>query len=124
MTAAVLAKSYVTVSQRSLDGRKLAGPQILAAQKPVNGPGAHCSYEHALAVHPSIAFAGGATADEHGTRRTQGDQFMRVHRQIVPGQRAGVLEEVAGHPVILARTGDVLNDLAPIAAVELVAAFS
>src|SRR5262249_18517682 len=42
MTATVLAKGQVAVNQRRLDGRKLAGPHVLAAQKPVNRPGAHC----------------------------------------------------------------------------------
>ena len=39
-------------------------------------------------------------------------------------QRAGVLDEVAGHPVVLARAGDVLHLLAEVAAMQLGAALA
>ena len=54
-----------------------------------------------------------------GLRRAQGDQLVGVDRQVVRGQRAAVLEEVPGHPVVLARAGEVLDQLAEIAAVQL-----
>ncbi len=52
-------------------------------------------------------------------RRAQGDQLVGVHRQVARRQRAAVLEEVAGHPMIFARSGEVLDQLAEIAAVQL-----
>jgi hypothetical protein len=47
---------------------------------------------------------------------------MGVDRERVPA--AAVLQEVAGHPVILVRSGDVLDDFAVVAAVELGAALT
>src|SRR5439155_973052 len=44
--------------------------------------------------------------------------------QVVPLKRAGILEEVPRHPVVLAGRGDVLHQLAEVAAVELQAAFA
>ncbi len=41
---------------------------------------------------------------------------MRVDGQIVDGERTGVLEEVAGHPVIFGSGSDVFKLLAKIAA--------
>ncbi len=45
-----------------------------------------------------------------------------VDRQVVGRQRAGVLDEVARHPVVLARAGDVLHLLAEVPPMELGAA--
>src|SRR5437660_1090276 len=58
-------------------------------------------------------------ADEDGPGRAEGDQLVGVDRQVAGSQRAAVLEEVAGHPVILARAGEVLHELAEGAAVQL-----
>ena len=49
---------------------------------------------------------------------------MGIDGQVVPLERAGVLEEVAGHPVVLAGAGHVLHQFAEIAAVQLGAAFA
>ena len=49
---------------------------------------------------------------------------MSIHRQVARVQRAGVLDEVPRHPVVFARAGDVLNQLAKIAAMELRTAFA
>ena len=63
-------------------------------------------------------------------RRAQRDQFVRIHRQIAgvlaaEGRfRRAVLQEVAGHPVVFAGAGEVLDRFAPIAAMQLRAAFA
>ena len=50
---------------------------------------------------------------------------MCIDRQVVGGLaaehgvRRAVLEEVAGHPVVLARAREILDGLAPVASVEL-----
>ena len=49
---------------------------------------------------------------------------MRIDRHIVPVQRTGVFQEVARHPVILIRRGDILHQLTPIAAMDLDAALA
>jgi hypothetical protein len=122
MSAAVLAESNVTVYQGCLNGRKLRRPQIFPAQQPVHGPGADCGQEHALRIHPAVSL-GRAAADEHGTRSTQRDQFVRIHGQIVGGQRTAVLDEVTGHPVVLAAR-EIFQLLAKVAPVKLSAAFA
>ena len=63
-------------------------------------------------------------------RRAERDQFVRVHRQIAGGLAAerrlgsAVLQEVAGHPVIFAGAGQILDRFAPVAAMQLGAAFA
>src|SRR4029078_3748806 len=55
---------------------------------------------------------------------------MRVDREIARaraaegGRRCAVLQEVPGHPVILAGAGEILDGFAPVAAMELRAAFA
>jgi len=49
----------------------------------------------------------GAAVEEDRARRDQRDQFIRVHRQVVP--MPGVFAEIGGGPV---RRGDVVNRLA------------
>ena len=55
---------------------------------------------------------------------------MGIHRNVAGvlaaeiGLRGAVLQEVAGHPVVLARAGEVLDRFTPVAAVQLGAAFA
>src|SRR6266540_3672299 len=64
-----------------------------------------------------------ANADEDRTRRTQSNLFMRVNGQIFRRERAGVLDDVAGHPVVRTRSCEILNQLAKSAPVKLRATF-
>src|SRR6202021_1011793 len=65
-----------------------------------------------------------ASAKEDRTRRTQGDELVRIHWQVVPVQRTGVFEKIAGHPMVFVDSGDVLDDLAPVAPMEFRATFA
>ena len=49
---------------------------------------------------------------------------MGIDGQVVAVSGPRILEEVAGHPVVFARAGDVLHQLAEVAAVELGAALA
>src|SRR3970282_1810244 len=65
-----------------------------------------------------------------GAGRTQGDQLVGIHGDVagIPASEVrlgrAVLHEIAGHPVVFASAGEVLYLLAPIAAMELGAAFT
>ena len=48
---------------------------------------------------------------------------MRIDGQMFAVQRAGVFDEVSGHPVVFIRPGHVLDELAPVAPVQLDASF-
>src|SRR5882724_7690456 len=107
MSASMLPKCHVAVDQRRLGRRKLRSAHVLFAEKFVDGAGSSGSQEHALGIHPTIALRS-AAADEDRPRRAQRNQLVRIHRKIVPCEWTGVLEEVAGHRVILARSSHVL----------------
>src|SRR5580658_1225134 len=49
---------------------------------------------------------------------------MGVHRQVVRSEWTSILEEVAGHPMIFSRRGEVFYLLAELAAQDLGAAFT
>ena len=85
----------------------------------------------ALLIEPlGIAAFGNAVADERQPRRAEREQLVRVDGNVAGGLAAergflgAVLQEVARHPVILARAGEVLDRLAEVAAVQLGAAFA
>src|SRR6185437_6470551 len=77
-----------------------------------------------------VALFGNAVADEGGAGGAEGDQLVGVDGKVAGvlaaegGVAGAVLEEVAGHPVILAAAGEVLDGFAPVAAVEFGAAFA
>ena len=77
-----------------------------------------------MRIHPSAFHFGRTGTDEDGAWGAKGNQLMRVHRQVVRRERAGVFQKIPGHPVILAGTGDVLHQLAEIAAAQLRATFA
>ncbi len=123
VSAGVLAESDVAIDKRSFDRGEFGGSHIFLAEKFVDRTRAGSGEEHAFGVDPSIAF-GRARADEDGARRAESYQFVRVDWQIVPVERAGVLEEVACHPVVFAGRRYVLDEFTPVAAVQLQAAFA
>ena len=98
---------------------EFSGPQVLLAEQLVHRAGADAGQEHPLRIDPAPLDLLRAHADEHRPRGAHRDQLVRIHRQVVPGERPGVLQIVARHPVIFARRGDVLDQLAEVAAVEL-----
>jgi hypothetical protein len=88
-------------------------------------------HEAPLLIEPEgVALLGHAVADERRPRRAERDQLMGVDRDVVRGLAAerrlagAVLQEGAGHPVVLAAGGEVLDRLAEVAAMELGAAFA
>src|SRR4029079_840907 len=79
----------------------------------------------ALMIEPAgIALFGHAVADERWSRRAQCDQLVRIHWNVAGilaaevGFGGAVFDEVAGHPVILAGGGEVLDLLAPVASMQ------
>src|SRR5580704_2055580 len=123
VSAGVLAESYVAIDKRGFDRGEFAGSHILFAEEFVDRARAGSGEEHAFGIDPSIAF-GRARADEDGARRAESYQFVGIDRQIVPVERASVLEEVARHPVIFVGSGNVLDEFTPVAAMQLQATFA
>src|SRR6266851_212874 len=123
VASAVLAEGYVAVDERGFDGWEGGGAEISFAEEFVDGASGCGGYEHSLCVGPAVAF-GSASADEDGAGGAEGDEFVGVYGEVGGGEGAGVFEEVAGHPVVLAGGGYVFQLLAPVAAVELGSACS
>jgi len=55
MSATVLAKGNVTVSQSRFNGREINSAQIFFAQQCVHRTGSGSGHEHAFGIHPAIA---------------------------------------------------------------------
>lgn len=95
----------------------------MLAEELVDGAGGNFGEEGAADIGPAIAAFGGAAADEDGTGRAEGDEFMGVDGHVGGGdlfrRKLGVLQVVAVHPVILASAGDVFELLAVVAAGEV-----
>jgi len=76
-----------------------------------------------------VAFFRNAVADEGEPRRTESNQFIRVHGKIPGGHtaergfRSVVLDEVAVQPVVLAGS-EILDALAEVAAQQRGSAFA
>ena len=121
--AAVLAESDISLDKCGFDGRKPGGSQVLLSQQFVHRTGGYGGEEHAFGVGPSVA-VGGSGADEHRARRAERNQLVRIHRHIARVQRSGVLQEIAGHPMVFIGRGDVLHRFSKIAAVQLQAALA
>ena len=117
VTSGVLAKGDVAIHQGRLYRREFSGPHIFLAEQSVNRTGTRGGQEHTFRVYPTIAFGRPGT-DKNRARRAESDKLMRIHRQVVPLQRASVFDKVICHPVILVGQCDVLHQLAPIAAMQ------
>ena len=119
----MLPKREIPAEEAGYHRRHFGCPHILPAQETVYRSGAAAARNIPLAsTQPSPLWRSGT--DEDRTRRAQSDQLVGVHRQVVRSERTGVFEEIAGHPVIFARAGDVLHELTEIAAVQLRAALA
>src|SRR6266436_6316945 len=119
MALAMLAEGDLAVDERRLNWRELRGSHVFFTKEPVDRPCRGSRHETAFRIDPSVAFACGATANKDRTRSAERDQLMRIDRKVAPVQRPRVFEEVAGHPVILAGTGHVLDNFSPIAPMQL-----
>ena len=135
MAAVVLAPGEFAVEHAGVDGGHLGGAVIFFFSKVANaeeaegwtsGDGGHVA---ALLVEPvGVATGGNAVADEGRARGTEGDQLMCIDGKVASvfaaegGFSGAVLKEVAGHPVVFAGGGEILDGFAEIAAVELGAA--
>ena len=107
------------------------GAEVLRAEQTkhaARGDGRHVA---ALMIEPSrVSLFGNAVADKNGSRRAQRDELVRVHRNVarIPAAEGcgggAVLQEIAGHPMVFAGAGQVLDRFAPIAPMELGAAFA
>ena len=94
MAASVIAKSNVSRGQRRIGLRHLRRAQVLSAQKPVRWAGGDGGKKRAMWIGPLVTRA---TVEKDRSRRDQGDQLVRVHRQIVP--MSGVFAEIDGKPM-------------------------
>ena len=93
MAAAVLAEGDVAVDERSFDGWELGGADAgelaafdgadgLFAEEFVDRAGTDSGEECASCVSPAVAL-GGASTDEDGARRAEGDEFVRINGEIL-----------------------------------------
>lgn len=115
VSAVVLPPSELSIQQAVVYRRKryvmiiVGKPRTLGPEKLEHGLGRNRGHKAALLVQPvSIATLWNAIADEREARCAERNQVMRVHGQIAwtlctrPGFRSSILQEVAGHPVVLA----------------------
>ena len=131
MPRAVLAKDQIAAQNSSLDRRKHPGAEILFAKQPVNWTRGDARHKCASGVYPSVRVSDihrgidqVPGAEKYRTRSTHRDQFVGIDRQVAPLQRTGILQKVAGHPVVFVRARHVLHEFPKIPAVQFGAAFS
>jgi hypothetical protein len=130
VAAVVLTPGEFAADER-VDGRQRVGQiiagraEILLAEQPVGGAGEYGGHEATSRVHPIRVARRDPVADEARPRGAQRNQLMLVHRQVGHGFLAKrrvvrrILQEVAGHPVVFAAAGQVLQKLAEVAAKQL-----
>ena len=115
VAAIVLAPGELAVEQADVHGRHLLGrvvvgaAEVLRAEQTEHRLRRDRGHEAALMIEPlRVALLGNAVAHEREPRRAERDQLVRVDRNVAGVLaaerrfRRAVLEEVAGHPVILA----------------------
>src|SRR6185295_16731301 len=135
VAAVVLAPGQVAVEQANTDRWHfllrvvVRDAQILRAEQAKHRLRRDGRHVAALLIEPpGVAAFGHAVADEGRARRAERDQLVSVDRDVagVPAAERGrgraVLQEVAGHPVILARAGEILDGFAEVPAMQLGAA--
>ena len=120
VAAAVLAEGDVAVGKGGLERGEVGGAQALFAEEAVDGLSSDAGEEHAFGVDPAVTFVAGT--DKNRAGGAEGDEFVGVDGEVGSRLGAGVLEVVAGHPVVFVWCGDVFDLLAVQAAVELDAA--
>src|SRR5215204_200807 len=135
--AVVLAPRELTPKKANIDRRHLRSAvavllaEVPGAEEAEHGTSRDCRHVTALMIEPvCVALLGDAVADEHPSRCDERDELMRIDGDIVggfcPEDRFGgsVFQEIAGHPMVLAGAGKVLDRLAKVAAVQLRPAFA
>ena len=118
MSARVLAKRQLSLYQGRFNRRKHGRSHVLLPQQLVDRTCANRSQKHSLGIDPAVSVRGSAR-DEDRTRRAECDQFMGIDRQVSRCQWPRIFQEVARHPVIFARPGDIPHLLAEYMPVEL-----
>ena len=88
VSAAVLSPGNVAINQRGFDRWKCVSAEISSADQPVYRPRRNRCHEHPPLIYPLAFDFRRPGAEENRTRRTECDQFMRVHGQIIRGERA------------------------------------
>jgi len=128
VSAVVLAPGKPPVEQADIHPRHLGGVVVLGDAQPfcpeqdeyrARGRRRH---EASLLVEPlGVTFLRQSVTDESQARRTQGDEFVGVYRQVgcilatESRVRRPILHEVASHPVVFA-AGEILHSFAKITA--------
>ena len=125
MPAVVLAPRQLAFEQARVGRGHLRHAIILGhtdiprAEQAENRTRRHRSHVAALLVEPvRVALLRDAVADERRPRRAERDQLVRVDRDVVrvlaPERPlcGAVLQEIAGHPVVLPGSGEVLDRFA------------
>src|SRR5262245_34348698 len=127
VAAAVLTPGQIAVYQCGIYCGKFCRSQILFSKQAEHRSGCDCGHETAALVHPLTFRAlplSRAVADEGRPWGAEGDQLVRVHRQVTGRQRPAVLDEVARHPMIPPRAGEVFNEFTESSPVQLRPAFA
>jgi hypothetical protein len=83
MSAAVLPKSDVAINERSFNWWHFSNAKIFFAKKFIDWTREHGTHEHAGIVNPEPFDLWRSAADEHWSRSTEGDQFVRIDGEIV-----------------------------------------
>ena len=125
-----LAIEHVNVHTGHLLGFKIiAAPEIMGTEQSEYRLGRDRGHEAALVIEPlGIAFFRNPVADESKPRSAKSERHMRIDGQILSGSTTeggflgGVLDVVAGHPVISTGRCQVLEALAEITTIELCSA--
>ena len=124
MSGAVLSIDQVAAKDAGLDRRESGCAEVFLTHQSVNRSCADSGQERALRIDPCIGVPdidrgidGVSCAQKYRTRSAHRDQFVRIDRHVAPLKGSGVFQEVSSHPMVFIFGGDVLDDLAPVAAV-------
>jgi len=137
MTAVVLPPRELAVEHAHVYRRHLLPSvifrraKILRAQQAEYGPCRNGGHITTLVIEPfRISLFWDTVADERQPGRTQRYELMGIHGQITSvlaaecSFRGAVLHEVSRHPVVLARSREILHRFTPVTAMQLGPAFT
>ena len=132
VSTVMLSPRQLTIKKTDVDSRHLRHAivvrvaKVLDAEQAEDGPGCDRCHIAALVIEPvRVTLLRDAVADEHPSRCDERNELMRIDGDVIRGLRAeglfggAVFQEVAGHPVILAGAGEVLDRLAEVATMQL-----
>ena len=138
VAAVILTPGELAAEQAFIDRRhgggavvEIIGAEAGRAEQSPHGTGGDGCHPAAALIEPlGIAFCGNAVADEGEARGAESEKLVRVDGNVAGIHAAGggfgraVLQEVAGHPVILAGAGEVFDGFAEVAAQGSCSAFT